>query len=437
LSFTEATIYSVGFKGLPDGWKTLKPVTFVTGENSSGKTSLLDLIDILDSHEFNLNNDVLGATDESRDWFDILSKFGDGKSLTIGFIGLDSRKEKPTFRGRVVTFKRNGDDLDAVFATTVTDNYAIKIRRAGTQFLAKKFTARGDNLTIAQAAKMVEGAHFDKSRGYVRVHSTNETGVVTYTDWLTANATAGMKLLKDDFPSNEIRQALFPLGGPPFKTYRYGPIRGETKQFYPASASRRFDPAGAHFPYLLKAISDDSKSALAAVKRFGQSSGLFDDVYPQELGRAGQAQVFSILYEKLGKAFLGSELGYGLGQVMPIATDLICASRDSTFLIQQPEVHLHPRAQAAFGSLLFETSKDRRFLIVETHSDFVIDRFRLELAKSEEQRSAQILFFELSETIRRPKFSRIDIGRDGTLQDAPHTYRQFFADEELEIFRNL
>ena len=52
------------------------------------------------------------------------------------------------------------------------------------------------------------------------------------------------------------------------------------------------------------------------------------------------------------------------------------------FLLQQPEVHLHPRAQAELSSLLATlASEGNRAFVVETHSDYMIDRARIEIRK--------------------------------------------------------
>ena len=49
------------------------------------------------------------------------------------------------------------------------------------------------------------------------------------------------------------------------------------------------------------------------------------------------------------------------------------------FLLQQPEVHLHPQAQAALGTLFCQVAAGGRQLIIETHSDYIIDRVRMDV----------------------------------------------------------
>ena len=75
------------------------------------------------------------------------------------------------------------------------------------------------------------------------------------------------------------------------------------------------------------------------------------------------------------------DVGYGVSQVLPLLVELLpILSGASLFLLQQPEVHLHPSAQAALGSLFCTTVRaSGRQLIVETHSEYIIDRIRMDI----------------------------------------------------------
>lgn len=73
------------------------------------------------------------------------------------------------------------------------------------------------------------------------------------------------------------------------------------------------------------------------------------------------------------------DVGYGVSQVLPVL--LGCASdRTGMLFVEQPEMHLHPKAQGIVGELLAETSKKRQ-VVVETHSVHVINRARIMVAE--------------------------------------------------------
>ena len=68
--------------------------------------------------------------------------------------------------------------------------------------------------------------------------------------------------------------------------------------------------------------------------------------------------------------------GFGLTQVLPIVVAALSANRDGLLLIENPEVHLHPAGQAAMGEFLAEVAAAGVQVIIETHSDHVLNGIR-------------------------------------------------------------
>jgi predicted ATPase len=101
--------------------------------------------------------------------------------------------------------------------------------------------------------------------------------------------------------------------------------------------------------------------------------------------------------------------------------------------IQQPEVHLHPKAQAALGDVFFELAIEnsgKRFL-VETHSDYIIDRFRQKQKKSGQKPCTHVLFF-LRRDGKNHAYS-ITIDEKGNYDaDQPEEFRKLFITEAIE-----
>ena len=289
---------------------------------------------------------------------------------------------------------------------------------------------------MPHALALAERAHFDSGKKYTQI-STVESEKAGEEDWFMAAVGATMALGDDPKKRATLKNTFGSLETTPFKSLRYGPIRGETQKLYSYSAQKDFDPSGTHFPHRLHTISQKSSELISLIRQFGKESGLFEDVRIEKFKGASGAEAFSIVYKKYGRDFFGNELGYGLGQIIPIATDLLLARAGSTFLVQQPEVHLHPKAQAAFGSLLFRVAKKGLRIVAETHSDFIIDRYRIEQAESREKIDSQILFFEKRSDSERPTFSTIRIGETGNLEEAPDTYREFFIKESMAKLEKL
>lgn len=212
------------------------------------------------------------------------------------------------------------------------------------------------------------------------------------------------------------------------------PIRSKPRKTYD-EFSLEFSPEGDHTPYLIKKKLDskhDSEKFIEFINKVGKNSGLFKGVEIKNYGR-GSTTPFE-LDVVLGKHPLSvSSVGYGVSQSLPVIVEIFSRARNSWFAIQQPEVHLHPKAQAALGEAFFDmaTIEHKKF-VVETHSDYTIDRFRILLRKSNKKIKSQVLFFEKSDSGNR--VIPIEIDENGDLDsNQPDSYRSFFMKEEMEL----
>lgn len=69
-------------------------------------------------------------------------------------------------------------------------------------------------------------------------------------------------------------------------------------------------------------------------------------------------------------------VGFGLTQVFPIVVAALSAGEEDILLIENPEVHLHPAGQAQMGQFLADVARAGIQVIVETHSDHVLNGIR-------------------------------------------------------------
>ena len=123
-------------------------------------------------------------------------------------------------------------------------------------------------------------------------------------------------------------------------------------------------------------------------------------------------------------------MGYGVSQALPVIAELLREDAPPLFLLQQPEVHLHPSAQAALGSMFCQVASPRRQLIVETHSDYLMNRVRMDVRDGEgslKPDDVSILYFERLGLDIRIHSLRID--EMGNIVGAPDGYRAFFMGE--------
>ena len=115
----------------------------------------------------------------------------------------------------------------------------------------------------------------------------------------------------------------------------------------------------------------------------------------------------------------------------------LLAAPATRLLVQQPEVHLHPKAQAALGTFLVDMVRDgKRQFVVETHSDYIIDRIRQEVAgKRLAPESVGIVYLEkphIETTVHQ-----LQLDESGNIVNAPETYRTFFMEEEMNLLSRV
>jgi len=72
-----------------------------------------------------------------------------------------------------------------------------------------------------------------------------------------------------------------------------------------------------------------------------------------------------------------ANMGFGVTYSLPIIVACLIAERGSLLLLENPEAHLHPKGQAALGDLIARATNDGVQIIVETHSDHLLNGIRL------------------------------------------------------------
>lgn len=94
-----------------------------------------------------------------------------------------------------------------------------------------------------------------------------------------------------------------------------------------------------------------------------------------------------------GPAINLSSMGCGISQIVPIIIQTLNLPKGGCLIVEQPEIHLHPKAQADLADLFIQSSKENKQFIIETHSEHFILRIRRRIAESKIDPSKVKLFF--------------------------------------------
>lgn len=140
-----------------------------------------------------------------------------------------------------------------------------------------------------------------------------------------------------------------------------------------------------------------------------------------EINQASLHYQFSSATEYTNE-FRPENTGFGLTYVLPVVTALLCSKPGDLLIIENPESHLHPSGQSLIGKLIALTSENGVQVIIETHSDHIINGIRAAV-KNKELSSENVITYFLSRDITSVEHctnvEKIEINKAGKIDHWP------------------
>lgn len=430
----------------------IAPITILVGENSAGKSTILSLAriawDIAYSRaepDFNEEPFSLGAYDDIARYHG-----GQGKRVTrfhVGFLledfrlPLEAKSQRSTVAVGALFEPKAGQPAVSAFQVATPD-LRVRVQREEGRIVSYliadeqtyKFQVREEylsrlSLNTFALERILDTLHFPGKHVSSSQKSLFEGALPPESVLDRAQSLVGALRRQRFATGSRARVAARP--------YALAPIRTKPKRTYDPLKETP-SPEGDHVPMLLARLhgaDKDSWEELASkLQAFGRESGLFRAInvrrFQRKVGTPFQLQI-KLEGQKAESNLV--DVGYGVSQILPILVDCLSAKERTQFLMQQPEVHLHPRAQAELGSFVASLVKSRqhRFLI-ETHSDHLVDRIRLEI-KNGTLSKDQVSLVYLERVGTAAELHEIELDSTGNPLATPPGYRAFFLREELRL----
>ena len=124
-----------------------------------------------------------------------------------------------------------------------------------------------------------------------------------------------------------------------------------------------------------------------------------------------------------------ADVGFGVSQVLPVLVALWVAKKGQLVYLEQPELHLHPRAQYALAKILAETAKRGVKLVVETHSALLLRQVQTLMAKGDiDPDLVKLHWFSRNPEDGTTSIRSADLDENGAFGDWPED----FGDVELK-----
>ena len=404
----------------------IRPLTFLVGENSTGKTTALGCFQVLANYlksgevDFNAEPYSMGIFKDI-----VRNSRPKGNAFKLGF-----------------TFTGDREDVEyTIECVQKKDGFEPAI-----ESITIKFT---DGEIVFRTEDRVERGMHLASFGEVHKHYSNQYCVdvePTFLDsvplYYLLNHCYNMikRQFEGEHPIAEYIKKKYETIGDlgnlhDISVFSTSPVRSRPERTY--DLTREFnDPEGSDVPMQLMRIASTKKNEWEALKQalveFGKSSGLFQNIEIKNLGGSGDP--FQLKVKVRGPHASIIDVGYGVSQILPILVHILSPPslaqwQNTYFLLQQPEVHLHPTAQAQLSSLLASSaSQGDQSFIVETHSDYMIDRARIEIRKGTiSPQDVSLIYLEPKR--RFVKVHNISFDERANMIGVPTHYRKFFMKE--------
>ena len=170
---------------------------------------------------------------------------------------------------------------------------------------------------------------------------------------------------------------------------------------------------------------------IVALKSMLGDLGLVDDVASKRF-EGGRYEVIIKAPRRKSMASI-CDVGFGVSQFLPILVADMQLGKNSTLMVSQPEIHLHPSVQAQLANYFVNQAQEsgKRYLI-ETHSDYLLTRLRLLIAQNKLS-SEDIAVYHFSPSRGYSRVDEILFKADGTIEGAPKDFFETYLCDVMNI----
>jgi predicted ATPase len=112
-----------------------------------------------------------------------------------------------------------------------------------------------------------------------------------------------------------------------------------------------------------------------AVSQAMRLLGIDQELQTSKLSNAAYEATLSLLMKPKTHVSI-ADVGFGVSQVLPILAVGLLSPKNSILIFEQPEIHLHPKAQVQLGEFFLCLARTGRRILLETHSEHLINRIR-------------------------------------------------------------
>jgi len=436
------------FKCFPDNNIKLSRLTLLLGANSSGKSSIIySLLTSLQSEFFPLDLSLNGSLITLGDYNAIAFQHNSEAPIEIGLTFAENEKLKFIYKGvfaksqktRMPFFKR-GEMRSPILCLNIEkhDQYKVEWKydesynptekkidenkiRIVTDLIKAKYVAEKNKKEMKSIDKML--------RDYFKVPASSgsfsfstpsqllsDQGVIKF-----ANLAIHIKAMADNL--EHFNRSFNYVG-----SFRLEPQRS---YYHISKEDLKVKRDGANHIEQILNWHELNSPELSLLTNYLKNIGLISVLKTKRL-KGGTFEV-RVKTKNTSVPVSLPDVGFGVGQVLPILVADLQLPKGGTFVISQPEIHLHPSVQADLANHFVNRSqKDDMKYIIETHSEYLINRLRLLIAKRKiSPKDVSIVY--LSSCADGMTLHEIIFHPDGRIEGAPKDFFQTYMMDVMNL----
>lgn len=431
----------------------LKPLTVLVGANSSGKSSIFQALLLLkQSSEASPWSGLLkfdGEWTRLGSFANVVSDFDVSRDIEFRFELINSDTLPSMAKPGVLLQGRLQSEVRFVFGVS-QDPVQVVLRRSSVR--ARFLDSAEDDEPVAieyggEEPLAHENLRLDAIFGSIGAFDSRIATMNRF--WLESIHLHFAKGMDAPYMPPELLSSMTSLRTLIEQRLEYlGPVRADPRPFYPVAEDFRIGSRGeGTIPYLLKRQHDPvtyAPSPVDALREAPLLEAVNDWLHRMKVtSRLTIDPVESIAYtaavqtSATQKSVNLSQVGFGISQLLPVLVMGLKGPPDGWLLFEQPESQLHPRLQAELGDFLLSTARAGKTVMVETHSDHLVNRLRRRIAEDETGELAkmvQILFVHAGTPDDPSSYVEpLAVDESGTIVNCPADFFSETSDEAFAI----
>ena len=217
------------------------------------------------------------------------------------------------------------------------------------------------------------------------------------------------------------------------RIFYLGPLRVRPQRSYTWSGAGRKgvgDSGEYTIDAILSATRQQGEDFQGRIARNLKELGLIEAFSLREFGEGRGFYEAVVQRHREGPKATLADVGIGVSQVLPVLVLLHYVPERSIVLLEQPELHLHPSVQSELADVMLKIAKERELqIVVESHSEHLLRRFQRRVAEDKVAASDLKIYFVRSGA-GEAELDPLRLNEWGGIENWPE---HFFGDEFGEI----